>query len=73
MEIFPRLLEDCRVAESRPDKGVDARVDAKAIFSSLDYSDNWDDADLRSCIKYIRGSLHLRIPSDWREHLPVRF
>lgn len=31
----------------------------------------WDDADLRSCIHYLRGSTSLRIPAGWRELLPT--
>ena len=66
VQMFPRLLEDCRVAKTEPER------DAKEIFSSMVYLDNWDDADLRSCILYVRGSWNLRIPDDWRHLLPVR-
>ena len=66
VEIFPRLLEDCRVAKPEPER------DAKEIFGSMEYQDNWDDADLRSCVLYIRGSWKIRIPNDWRPLLPAR-
>lgn len=62
---MPRLIEDCQVPECPPE------ADAKAIFRSMEYDDMWDDADLRSCIHYLRGSTSLRIPAGWRELLPT--
>ena len=69
VEIFPRLLEDCRALGPLPATASDA----KEIFSAMDFSDNWSDANLRACISYIRGSWNMKIPEDWRSLLPTRF
>ena len=40
------------------------------LFSELTYSDMWSDASLLELIKYLRGSKYLRIPQEWRSHIP---
>ena len=65
VEIFPRLLKDCKPVECPPD------ANGETIFESMEYGDMCPDADLRSCILYIRGSVRLQIPPSWRKHLPT--
>lgn len=40
------------------------------LFAGLSYDDLWDDASLKDCISYARGSRLLVIPAEWRPHLP---
>ena len=65
VEIFPRLLKDCKPVECPPD------ANGETIFESMEYGDMCPDADLRSCILYIRGSVRLQIPPSLRKHLPT--
>ena len=65
VEIFPRLLTDCKPVECPPD------ANGPTIFESMEYGDMCSDADLRTCILYIRGSYRLQIPSRWRQLLPT--
>ena len=43
-------------------------------FSTMpwDSHDQWPHSDLASVYNYLRGSKHLRIPSQWETHLPKR-
>lgn len=65
VEIFPRLLKDCKPVECPPD------ANGATIFESMEYGDMCSDADIRSCILYIRGSYSIQIPTSWRKLLPT--
>ena len=65
VEIFPRLLKDCKPVECPPD------ANGATIFESMEYGDMCSDADIRTCILYIRGSYSLQIPPSWRKLLPT--
>jgi hypothetical protein len=43
------------------------------MYANLPWDDCWEDAEVRSVIRYIRGSKLLAIPADWRPLLPVEF
>lgn len=64
-EIMPKLLRDCRRKEAPPE------ADGQVVFRNMSFDDMWDDAELKSCIVYLRGSRNLRIPEGWREILPT--
>lgn len=49
---------------------VDEKTPLVELFASLSYDDMWDDAALRDCIYYTRGSHVLEIPGQWRPVLP---
>ena len=49
---------------------VDEKTPLVELFASLSYDDMWDDAALRDCIYYTRGSHLLEIPGQWRPVLP---
>jgi hypothetical protein len=39
---------------------------ASSIFASAPTDDDWDDADVRSVINYLKTSRTLNIPDNWR-------
>ena len=75
---FARQLVDMR-AELISDKfgapdAPDRLPTAVETFSAMpdDSPDQWPHSDLKSVYNYLRGSKHLRIPSQWEPHLPKR-
>lgn len=45
--------------------------DAPAMFAALPAdADPWDEAALKECIVYMRGSKYLSLPQRWREVMP---
>ncbi len=49
---------------------VDMATPLTELFAGLSYDDLWDDASLKDCISYARGSRLLEIPAEWRPYLP---
>lgn len=70
----PVWQQDClatRKAEARTDYVADnPRVDAVALFETWSWGDLWDDANMRSLIRYLYGAKALQIPPNWKSVLP---
>ena len=45
--------------------------DIKEMFAAMQFTDVWDDADMRSVLVYLKGNVHLKIPDAWRPYLPT--
>ena len=45
---------------------------AEDTFSSMQYEDFWEEADMISVCRYLRAGVHLRIPETFRKLLPKR-
>ena len=48
---------------------VDSSVPLTELFAAMPWGDLWNDADMVSVVRYLRGSKKLRIPPEWREVL----
>ena len=53
------------------------KPDGIAVFSSMAWEDaedslgfNWEDANLRSCLVYLRGNKYLQLPREWQQCFP---
>lgn len=45
--------------------------DAISMFRAMPMGpDNWSEASLLDVVKYLRGSIHLRLPQDWKDAFP---
>jgi hypothetical protein len=41
------------------------------IFKEMEFDDWWDEADLKSVYKYLRGCKGLKIPAEYKPLLPT--
>jgi hypothetical protein len=46
-------------------------LSAKSVFTMISNRDLWEEADLISVVKYLKGNKHLHIPPEWRDVLPT--
>ena len=44
-------------------------MDLRKLYESLEWGDDWEDADMRSVVHYLRGSKSLKLPGSWRDLL----
>ena len=70
VDMRAELISDKFGAPDAPDR----LPTAVETFSAMpdDSPDQWPHSDLKSVYNYLRGSKHLRIPSQWEPHLPKR-
>lgn len=68
VELFPDLIHHKAGIPTLPNTLPSAQV----TFSSLDYEDNWPEADIVSVCRWLRGGTGLCIPSSFRDFLPRR-
>ena len=55
-----------------PLDGQDGEGDAILMFREMPMGpDNWSEASLLPAVKYLRGSIHLRLPQEWRNVFPT--
>ena len=45
------------------------QIDGQTLFSLLEWGDLWNDADMVSCLAWLRGNKHLNLGS-WRDLFP---
>jgi hypothetical protein len=55
-----------------PLDGQDGKPDAISMFRAMPMGpDNWSEASLLDVVKYLRGSIHLRLPQEWKDAFPT--
>ena len=66
------LLQNSALASICPIEAtqVDELQSIESLFNGLSYDDLWDDAGVRSAIRYVRGSKALRLPAELRPLVP---
>ena len=57
-------------SETRASQPVDEMQTIQALFEELRYDDVWDDAGVRSALRYVRGSKTLLLPEEVRPLVP---
>ena len=43
-----------------------AEEDAIEMFRAMPDDDSWSEASITDAVRYVRGSIHLRLPNRWR-------
>ena len=66
--IHPQLCST-RVLWEASDEFYD-QMDGKTLFEILEWGDLWEDAQMVSCLSWLRGNRHLNLGS-WRELFPT--
>lgn len=46
---------------------VDASTSLQQLLYEADWSETWQEAELRSCLRYARGVKGLSIPKEWAD------
>ena len=50
---------------------VDMNTPLTDMYAALSWGDRWEDAEMQAVIRYLRGSMFIRIPWQWKRVLPT--
>ena len=71
LRILRHLPKLCAGATGLPPLKRSTEQVAVDLFKALPMEDNWSVAKLIDAIRYLRGSIHLRLPNHWRQVFPA--
>ena len=68
VDIYQALITTKRGMPELPER-VPSGVET---FTHMSFEDPWQDADVVSCVHFLRGGRSLSIPQEWRDALPQK-
>ena len=71
LRILRFLPKICAGATGLPPLATSTEQVAVDMFKALPTEDNWSGANLEDVIRYLRGSIHLRLPEYWKQVFPT--